>query len=149
MNKHDIELLHIKEITSILNLDEKIDEDAKNRLKIAFLFVLQYQKGNEASALHSVVRFILDDKTLLEGGASLIFKSKTWDDMNHDEDTVKASDFATQLIGYALPFISGMQFVKTKDTVLNGIFLPMINPAELRDFIRVEEVKSQSQEKGA
>lgn len=146
MNKYDIELLHVKEITSSLNLDEKFDEDAKKRLKIAFLFVLQYQKGNEVSALHSVVRFILDNNTLLEGGVSLIFKSKTWDSMNHDEKTVKTSDFATQLIGYALPFVSGMQFVKTKETVLNGIFLPIIDPAELRDFIRVEEVKPQSQE---
>lgn len=141
MNKCDIELLHVNEITSNLNLDEKFDDDVKKRLKIAFLFVLQYQKGNEASALHSVVRYILDDKTLLEGGASLIFRSKTWDGMNHDEETVKYSDFATQIIGYALPFVSGMQFVKTKDTALNGIFLPVINPAELRNFIRVEEVK--------
>lgn len=141
MNTNDITLVHVNEISSTLNLDKNLSEDVKKRMKIAFLFVLQYQDGNPAFALHSVVRVILDDKTLLEGGATLVLESKIWDNMSHEVESVRSSDFATQLIAYALPFVNGMLYVKTKNTPMDGMFLPIINPTELKKTLRIEKVE--------
>lgn len=141
MNANDITLVHVNEISSTLNLDEKLSQELKSKMKIAFLFVLQHQEGNPAFALHSVIRVLLEDKTLLEGGATLVMESKTWNNMNHDEEYVRNSDFATRLIAYALPFVNGVLYVKTKNTPMDGMFLPMINPEELRNTLRVEKVE--------
>ena len=74
---NDITLLHISEIPFKLDLQfNKLTDEMKKRIQVAFLFVLQYQEGNAASALHSVVKFILDEQTILEGGVTLIFQSK-------------------------------------------------------------------------
>lgn len=87
---NDITLLHIREIPFKLDLQfNKLTDEMKKRIQVAFLFVLQYQEGNAASALHSVVKFILDERTILEGGVTLIFQSKEWDNMSHVEDEVK------------------------------------------------------------
>jgi hypothetical protein len=95
MEQQDFTLLHVSEILSKMNLDvKKINEEIKKKLGIAFLFVLQYQKGNKASALHSVVRITLDDNVILEGGATLIFESKKWDEMSHDKESVRKSGLA-------------------------------------------------------
>lgn len=139
----DFTLLHIQEIPFQMNLDvPNITNEIKKRIQIAFLFILQYQKGNEASALHAVVRFTLDGKVILEGGATLIFKSKTWDEISHTEETVKQSAFARNIIAYALPLISGIQLARIKDTKLEGMFLPNIDPANLVKDLHVEEIKS-------
>ena len=141
MEQRDFTMLHISEIPFNMNLDvTNINDDLKKRLSIAFLFVLQYQKGNEASALHAVVRLSLDDSIILNGGATFIFKSKTWDEMSHDDETVRKSDFAKKIIEYALPFINGIMFARVKDTKLKGLFLPVIDASDLVDNIKVEEV---------
>ncbi len=142
MEQQDFTLLHVSEIPFKMNLDVKeINEEIKKKLGIAFLFVLQYQKGNKASALHSVVRITLDNNVILEGGATLIFDSKKWDEMPHDEKSVRKSDFAKKLVGYALPYISGIMLARTQDTKLKGLFLPAVDPAELVSYIKIEEVK--------
>lgn len=141
MKTNDITLVHVNEISSTLNLDKSLSEDVKKRMKIAFLFVLQYQDENPAFALHSVVRVLLDERTLLEGGATLVMESSEWDKMSHDEESIRRSDFASQLIAYALPFVNGMLYVKTKNTPMDGMFLPIIDPAELKNTLRVEKVK--------
>lgn len=142
MEQQDFTLLHVSEIPFKMNLDVKeINEEIKKKLRIAFLFVLQYQKGNKASALHSVVKITLDNNVILEGGATLIFDSKKLDEMPHDEKSVRKSDFAKKLVGYALPYISGIMLARTQDTKLKGLFLPAVDPAELVSYIKVEEVK--------
>lgn len=141
MEQQDFTLLHVSEIPFKMNLDVKeISDEIKKKLRIAFLFVLQYQKGNKTSALHSVVRITLDNNVILAGGATLIFNSKKWDEMPHDKETVRKSDFAKELVGYALPYISGLMFARTQDTKLKELFLPAINPTELVSNIRVEEI---------
>lgn len=139
---NDIRLLHINEIPFKLDLDiPSLTDDLKKRIQVAFLFVLQYQEGNSASALHSVVKFMLDGQTILEGGVTLIFQSKKWEEMPHVEEEVKQSSFARDLIAYSYPFMSGVQFSQIKGTKLDGMFLPMINPDELVKDLHVEEVK--------
>lgn len=141
MEQRDFTMLHISEIPFNMNLDvTNINDDLKKRLSIAFLFVLQYQKGNEASALHAVVRLSLDGSIILNGGATFIFKSKTWDEMSHDDETVRKSDFAKKIIEYALPFINGIMFARVQDTKLKGVFLPVIDASDLVENIKVEEV---------
>lgn len=146
MKQNAFTLLQVNESLFNMNFDDnEMNDDMKKRLSVAFLFVLQYQNGNEASALQAVVRIMLDDKVILENGATLIFKSKIWDNMSHDEETVRKSDFAKIIVGYALPFISGMLSIKVQDTKLNGLFLPAINPSELVSNIKVENMdKKQS-----
>lgn len=141
MEQRDFTMLHISEIPFNMNLDvTNINDDLKKRLSIAFLFVLQYQKGNEASALHAVVRLSLDGSIILNGGATFIFKSKTWDEMSHDDETVRKSDFAKKIIEYALPFINGIMFARVQDTKLKGFILPVIDASDLVENIKVEEV---------
>lgn len=141
MEQKDFTLLHVNEIPFKMNLDvTNINDDVKKRLRIAFLFVLQYQKNNEASAMHAVVRLSLDDSIILEGGATFIFKSKTWDEMPHDDESVRKSDFARQVVEYALPFINGVMSARVQDTKLKGLFLPVIDASELVDSIKVEEM---------
>lgn len=142
MEQQDFTLLHVSEIPFNMNLDVKeINEDIKKKLGIAFLFILQYQKGNKASAFHSIVRITLENNVVLQGGATLVFNSRKWDEMPHEEESVRKSDFAKKLIGYALPYVNGVMLVRTQDTKLNGLFLPVIDPAELVPYIKVEEVK--------
>lgn len=140
MNYFDFKLLHVNEITSTMALDEKMDEEKKKRLKIAFLFVIQYKKDNDVFALHSIVRFMLDDKVIYEGGVTMVIEHKGWMEMEHTLESLRKSLFAEQLIGYSLPFISGVQFVNTKETVLGGLLIPMINPKELVGNLKVEEI---------
>lgn len=141
MEQKDFTLLHVNEIPFKMNLDvTNINDDVKKRLRIAFLFVLQYQKNNEASAMHAVVRLSLDDSVILEGGATFIFKSKTWNEMSHDDESVRKSDFARQVVEYALPFINGVMSARVQDTKLKGLFLPVIDASELVDSIKVEEM---------
>ena len=124
MEQRDFTMLHISEIPFNMNLDvTNINDDLKKRLSIAFLFVLQYQKGNEASALHAVVRLSLDGSIIL-----------------HDDETVRKSDFAKKIIEYALPFINGIMFARVQDTKLKGLFLPVIDASDLVENIKVEEV---------
>ncbi len=142
MEQQDFTLLHVSEIPFTMNLEVKeINNDIKKKLKTAFLYVLQYQKGNKASALHSVVRITLDDAVILQGGVTLVFNSKKWDEMSHDEEFVRKSDLAKKLVGYAFSFLSGVMFARTQDTKLKGLFLPALDPAELVSFIKVDEVK--------
>lgn len=141
MKREDFTLIHINEIPFNMNLDiTNINEDIKKRLGIAFLFVLQYQKGNEASALQAIVRVTLEDSTILQGGVTFVFKSKTWDEMSHDNKTVRESIFAKEIIDYALPFINGVMSARLKDTKLEGLFLPIIDSSELAKSISVEEI---------
>lgn len=141
MEQNDFILLQVNESSFSMNFDAtEMSDDMKKRLVVAFLFVLQYQDGNEASALQVGVRIILDNDVILENGATLIFKSKTWDNMPHDEETVRKSDFAKQIVGYALPFISGMLSIRVQGTKLSGLFLPAINPSELVKNIKVKEM---------
>ncbi len=145
MEQKDFTLLHVNEIPFRMNLDvTEMSDDVKKRLCIAFLFVLQYQKGNEAFAMHAVVRLSIDDSVILEGGATFIFKSKSWDEMPHDEVAVRKSDLAKQIVEYALPFINGVILVRVKNTKLNGLFLPIIDPTKLTENIKVEEVPLRS-----
>lgn len=72
--------------------------------------------------------------------ATLVMESKVWESIDHDEESVRKSDFATQLIAYALPFVNGMLYVKTKNTQMDGMFLPIIDPAELRSTLKVENI---------
>lgn len=144
MEHKDFTLLHVKEIPFKMNLDvTNMNDDIKKRIGIAFLFVLQYQKGNEASALHAIVRLSLDESVILEGGATFIFKSQTWDEMSHDDETVRKSDFAKEIVDYALPLISGIMLVRVQETILKGMFLPVIDASELVKNIKVEEVPTQ------
>lgn len=144
MEQKDITLLHVTEIPFKMSLDATdMNDDIKKRIGIAFLFVLQYQKGNEASAMHAVVRLSFDGLVILEGGATFIFKSKTWDEMSHDEESVRKSDFAREMIEYALPFINGVMLVRVQDTKLRGLFLPVIDASELATNIKVEEIPFQ------
>lgn len=139
---NDIKLLHINEIPFQLNLDvPKLTEDIKKRIQVAFLFVLQYQKGNETSAIHSLVKFILDGQTILEGGVTLIFQSNEWNGMSHVEEDVKKSSFAMDLISFAYPFMSGFQFSQVRDTKLADMFLPIIKSEDLVENLHVEEVQ--------
>ena len=94
--------------------------------------------------MHAVVRLSIDDSVILEGGATFIFKSKTWDEMPHDEVAVRKSDLAKQIVEYALPFINGVILVRVKNTKLNGLFLPIIDPTKLTENIKVEEVPLRS-----
>ena len=134
-------LLHVKEIPFKMNLDiNEINDDIKKQLGIGFLFVIQYQKNNKASALHAIVRLSLNDSIILEGGATMIFESKVWDDMNHDEGTVQKSNFAKQIVDYALPFINGIMMTRIQNTKLKGLFIPIIDTSELVKNIKVEEL---------
>lgn len=136
-------LLHVNEIPFKMNLDvTDMNDNVKEHLRIAFLFVFQYQKGNKASAMHAIVRLSLDNSVILEGGATFIFKSQIWDEMPHDEESVKKSDFARQMVEYALPFISGVMSVRVQNTKLKGLFLPVISASELVANIKVKEVAS-------
>lgn len=142
MEQQDFTLLHVSEIPFSMNLDvTEINEDIKKKLKTSFLYVLQYQSDNIASALHSVVRVSLDNRVILQGGTTLVFNSKKWRGMPHDEESVRKSDFAKKLVGYALPFLSGVLFTRTQSTKIKGLFLPAIDPTELVSYIKVEEVK--------
>lgn len=139
---NDIKLLHINEIPFKLDLEvPSLTEELRKRIQVAFLFVLQHQEGNNASALHSVVKFMLDGQTILEGGVTLIFQSKEWEGMSHEEEEIKQSSFARDLIAYSYPFMSGIQFSQIKGTKLEGMFLPMIDPGELVKDLHVEEVQ--------
>ena len=90
MAHKDFTLLRINEIPFKMNLDvADLNDDRKKRIGISFLFIFQYQEDNEASAMHAVVHISLDESIILEGGATFIFKSKTWDEMPHDEECVK------------------------------------------------------------
>lgn len=141
MEQKDFTLLYVNEIPFKMNLDvTDMNNDIKKRLSIAFLFVFQYQKGNKASAMHAIVRLSLDNSVVLEGGATFIFNSKTWDEMSHDEESVKKSDFARQMVEYALPFISGVMSVRVQNTKLKGLFLPVISASELVANIKVKEM---------
>ena len=141
MEQKDFTLLRVNEIPFNMNLDvTNMNDDIKKRIGIAFLFILQYQKGNEASALHAVVRLSLDSSVILQGGATFIFMSKTWNEMSHNEESVRKSDFAKKIIEYVLPFINGIMFVRVQDTKLKGLFLPVIDASDLVDNIKVEEV---------
>lgn len=140
MSSFDYKLLHVKEIASTMALDEKLDEEKKKRLKIAFLFVIQYKKDSDVFALHSMVRFMLDDKVIYEGGVTMVIEHEGWKEMEHTLESLRESSFAEQLIGYSLPFISGVQFVNTKETSISGLLIPMINPKELVDNLKVEEI---------
>ena len=112
MAHKDFTLLRINEIPFKMNLDiADLNDDKKKRIGISFLFIFQYQEGNEASAMHAVVRISLDDSIILEGGSTFIFKSKIWDEMSHDEESVKKSAFAESVIEYALPFVNGVMWV--------------------------------------
>lgn len=143
MEQKGFTLLRVNEIPFKMNLDvTDMNDNIKKRLRIAFLFVFQYQKGNEASAMHAIVRLSLDDSVILEGGATFIFKSKTWDEMLHDDESIKKSDFARQMVEYALPFVNGVMSVRVQNTKLKGLFLPVIDASELVTNIRVEEVDS-------
>lgn len=138
---NDITLLHISEIPFKLDLQfNKLTDEMKKRIQVAFLFVLQYQKGNAASALHSVVKFILEEQTILEGGVTLIFQSKEWDNMSHVEDEVKKTSFARKLISFSYPFMGGVQFSQIQNTSLEGMFLPMIDPDKLVQDLHVKEI---------
>lgn len=138
---NDITLLHISEIPFKLDLQfNKLTDEMKKRIQVAFLFVLQYQEGNAASALHSVVKFILDEQTILEGGVTLIFQSKEWDNMSHVEDDVKKTSFARNLISFSYPFMGGVQFSQIQNTSLEGMFLPMIDPDKLVQDLHVKEI---------
>lgn len=138
---NDIKLLHINEIPFKLDLDvPNLTDELKKRIQVAFLFVLQYQEGNSASALHSVVKFMLDGQAILEGGVTLIFQSKEWEELPHKEEDVKQSSFAKELIAYSYPFMSGIQFSQIKGTKLEGMFLPIIDASELVKDLHVEEV---------
>ena len=142
MKQNDFTLLHVNEIPFKMNLDvTEMNDEVKKHLRISFLFVLQYQDGNEASAMHAVVRLLLEDSNVLEGGATLVFKSKTWNEMPHDEESVRKSDFAKKAIGYALPFINGIMFTRTQGTKLEGLFLPVIDASELAENIKVEKIE--------
>lgn len=144
MKQKDITLLHVTEIPFKMSLDATdMSDDVKKRINVAFLFVLQYQKGNGASAMHAVVRLSLDGLVILEGGATFIFKSKTWDEMSHDEESVRKSDFAREMIEYVLPFINGVMLARVQDTKLRGLFLPIIDASELVTNIKVEEIPFQ------
>lgn len=144
MEQKDLTLLHVNEIPFKMNLDvTNMSDDVKKRLCIAFLFVLQYQKDNEAFAMHAVVRLSLDDSVILEGGATFIFKSKTWNEMSHDEESVRQSDLARQIVEYALPFINGVMLVRVQETKLKGLFLPVFDTSELVENIKVEEMPLQ------
>lgn len=141
MEQNIFTLLQVNEAPFSVNFaPAEMSDEIKKRLGVRFLFVLQYQNGNEASALHAMVRITLDKDVVLESGATLIFKSKAWDDMKHDEETVRQSDFAKQIVGYALPFISGILSVRVKGTKLNNLFLPAIDTSELVKNIKVEEM---------
>ena len=143
MEPKEFTLLRVNEIPFKMNLDvTDMDDNIKKRLRIAFLFVFQYQKGNKASAMHVIVRLSLDDSVILEGGATLIFKSKTWDEMPHDDESIKKSNFAKQMIEYALPFVNGVMSVRVQNAKLKELFLPVIDASELVTNIRVEEVDS-------
>lgn len=143
MEQKDFTLLHVNEIPFKMNLDvTDMNDDIKKRLRIAFLFIFQYQKGNKASAMHAIVRLSLDNSVILEGGATFIFNSKTWDEMLHDDESVKKSNFARQIIEYALPFINGVMSVRVQNTKLKGLFLPVIDASELVENVKVEEVGS-------
>lgn len=136
-------LLRVDEIPFKMNLDvTDMNDNVKEHLRIAFLFVFQYQKGNKASAMHTIVRLSLDNSVVLEGGATFIFKSQIWDEMSHDEESVKKSDFARQMVEYALPFINGVMSVRVQNTKLKGLFLPVIGASELVANIKVKEVAS-------
>ena len=144
MKQNDFTLLHVNEIPFKMNLDvTEMNDEVKKHLRISFLFVLQYQDGNEASAICIVLWCVcfLGDSNVLEGGATLVFKSKTWDEMPHDEESVRQSDFAKKAIGYALPFINGIMFTRTQGTKLEGLFLPVIDASELAENIKVEKIE--------
>lgn len=144
MEQKYLTLLHVNEIPFKMNLDvTNMSDDVKKRLCIAFLFVLQYQKDNEAFAMHAVVRLSLDDSVILEGGATFIFKSKTWNEMSHDEESVRQSGLARQIVEYALPFINGVMLVRVQETKLKGLFLPVFDTSELVENIKVEEMPLQ------
>ena len=141
MAHKDFTLLRINEIPFKMNLDvADLNDDRKKRIGISFLFIFQYQEDNEASAMHAVVHISLDESIILEGGATFIFKSKTWDEMPHDEECVKKSEFAKSVIEYALPFINGVMCTRVRDTKLNGLFLPIIDTSELVANIKIQEV---------
>lgn len=144
MAHKDFTLLRINEIPFKMNLDiADLNDDKKKRIGISFLFIFQYQEGNEASAMHAVVRISLDDSIILEGGATFIFKSKIWDEMSHDEESVKKSAFAESVIEYALPFVNGVMCTRVRDTKLNGLFLPIIDASELVANIKIQEISKQ------
>lgn len=144
MDQRNFTLLHVKEIPFKMNLDATNITDAeKKRLGIGFLFVIQYQKNNEASAIHVVVRLSLDESVILEGGTTFVFKSAIWNEMPHDETSVRNSGFARELIGYVLPFVNGVMTVRLQDTKLHDLILPVIDTSDLVANIKVEEVPQQ------
>lgn len=141
MEQKKFTLLHVKEIPFNMNLDvANMDDDMRKRLGVSFLFVFQYQKGNGASALHTVIQVSLDDSVILRGGATFIFSSKAWDEMPHDSKTVEKSDFAKEMVEYTLPFVNGIMLVRVQDTALKGLLLPTVDTSELIKDIRVEEL---------
>ena len=134
-------IVQAHELQFNMSLNDEITAEFKKDIKMAFLFVLQYQKGNDASAIHSVVRFVHKDKVFFEGGVTLVFKSSVWDEMDKSEAFVRKSDFARELIAYSLPYLSGVMLAKTKGTPMESLMLPNIDASELVENIKVEEVK--------
>lgn len=141
MIDNNFELVHVKELSSRINRDINIDPELLKKTQTAYLVVLQYQDGNDTVGLHVQIRYITpDEKVLLEFGATFVARLSGWDECVRDEQSLRANHNVVELVGYGLAFVSGMIFRHTSGTILNSVFTPHINPANIMEDVIIEKV---------
>lgn len=142
MKENKFELVQVKELPSKINRDINIDPEMLKMTQTAYLAVFQYQDGNDSVGLHVQIRYVTpNDNVLLEVGATFIARLADWENTPRDEQSLRANANIVELVGYGLAFVSGMIFRHTSGTILNSVFTPYINPADIMEDLIIEKLE--------
>lgn len=141
MKYNSFELVHVKELSSMINRDIDIDSESLKKIQTAYRVIFQYQDGNDSVGLHVQIRYVtFDEKVLLEIGATFVVRLLDWNESAHDEQSIRDNQNIVNLVGYGLAFVCGMTFRHTSGTILNTVFTPYINPGNIMKDVIIEKV---------
>lgn len=138
---NNFEIVHIHELPSFFNREVKVDEEMIKKCTLGYLVVLQHKENNETVGLHVSIRYITpDNNVLMQEGATIVVKIEDWNNMPHEEKTLRESPSVRLLVEYGLSFVSGMIFTRASGTVMNNIFVPHMATSIIMNDIVIENL---------
>lgn len=138
-----MKIIKIKAHPLIINNEAKISLSIQEQLKVGFKWIFQYNEELDSVAFHALVRYINSESSLqiMDAGVTVIAEFADWKQKSHRNEDILYYQETSDLVNYAMAFLSGYVFKGTEGTLLNSSFIPLLNTNDILKEIIIEEIK--------